>query len=145
MSHDELLSALLAAIALFALWAPIFASRADRAGRQAKALADRRWEVMVRPRPCVTFEAADTFMDETSEAVSPYDRSHRRQLREPFARAGDLLRQAPMGSRLLVVTGVLAQHPFEMPAAEDRPRRRRGPVPDFELPDADGKPVRLHD
>ena len=51
---------------------------------------------------------ADILMDKASEAVSAHDRAHRRWVIEQFARAGDLLRQALMWPRLLVVADVLA-------------------------------------
>jgi hypothetical protein len=40
---------------LFALWAAVFATRADVASRQARAAADRRWQTTVRPQPSLTF------------------------------------------------------------------------------------------
>jgi hypothetical protein len=43
------------AAALFALWAALFATRADFAVRRARALADQRWQATVRPQPSLTF------------------------------------------------------------------------------------------
>jgi hypothetical protein len=40
---------------VFALWAAIFATRADLAGRRARSLADQRWEDSVRPLPRFNF------------------------------------------------------------------------------------------
>lgn len=41
--------------ALLALWAAVFATRADLATRQATALATKRWEDTVRPAPRLSF------------------------------------------------------------------------------------------
>lgn len=46
------------AAAVFALWAAVFATRADMATRQAKALADRRWDDTIRPVPHFSFTSA---------------------------------------------------------------------------------------
>jgi len=43
------------AAALFALWAAVFATRADMATRRAAALANNRWEDTVRPSPRLSF------------------------------------------------------------------------------------------
>ncbi|HEY3193643.1 MAG TPA: hypothetical protein VGK42_00220 [Candidatus Dormibacteraeota bacterium] len=46
------------AAAVFALWAAVFATRADLATRHAKALADRRWDDTIRPVPHFSFTSA---------------------------------------------------------------------------------------
>lgn len=46
---------LIVAIAVFSLWAAVFATRADMATRRAKALADERWEASARPLPVFNF------------------------------------------------------------------------------------------
>ena len=43
------------ATALLALWAAVFATRADLAARRAAALANKRWEDAVRPSPRLSF------------------------------------------------------------------------------------------
>ena len=43
------------ATALLALWAAVFATRADLSTRRATALATQRWEDMVRPAPNLRF------------------------------------------------------------------------------------------
>src|SRR2546425_1050811 len=55
MNSGQIGVALVGATTLFALWAAIFATRADRATRRAIKLADRRWEASTRPVPHVTF------------------------------------------------------------------------------------------
>jgi hypothetical protein len=45
----------LAAIAVFSLWAAVFATRADLAARGAKRLGDQRWADSVRPLPRFNF------------------------------------------------------------------------------------------
>jgi hypothetical protein len=55
MNTDQLLLGLGVAAALLALWAAVFATRADLATRRATALATQRWEDTVRPAPRVTF------------------------------------------------------------------------------------------
>jgi hypothetical protein len=52
---DNLLVGLGVATALLALWAAIFATRADLATRRATALATKRWEDAVRPSPRLSF------------------------------------------------------------------------------------------
>lgn len=52
---DNLLVGLGVAAALFALWAAVFATRADMAARRAAALANKRWEDTVRPSPRLSF------------------------------------------------------------------------------------------
>ena len=55
MNSGQIFVALVGATTLFALWAAIFATRADRATRRAIKLADRRWEASTRPVPHLTF------------------------------------------------------------------------------------------
>jgi hypothetical protein len=55
MSSTQLLVLLAAAISLFALWAAIFATRADFATRRAIREANTRWEASMRPVPHITF------------------------------------------------------------------------------------------
>jgi hypothetical protein len=52
---DNLLLGLGVAAALLALWAAVFATRADMATRRATALATKRWEDTVRPAPHLSF------------------------------------------------------------------------------------------
>ena len=55
MGTDQVLLGLGVATALLALWAAVFATRADIATRRATALATRRWEDTVRPAPRLSF------------------------------------------------------------------------------------------
>jgi hypothetical protein len=55
MTPGQIVLALAVATALLALWAAVFATRADRASRRAIKLADARWEAMTRPVLHVTF------------------------------------------------------------------------------------------
>ncbi len=55
MTSGQIVVGLVAATALFALWAAVFATRADRATRQAMKLAQNRWEASTKPMPHVTF------------------------------------------------------------------------------------------
>src|SRR3989442_9089923 len=55
MGTEQLLVALGAAAAL---WAAIFATRADFATRRAKAEAQKRWDDSIRPLPHFTFTSA---------------------------------------------------------------------------------------
>ena len=55
MSSGQIVVALAAATFLLALWAAVFATRADRAARKAARLADARWEATTRPVPHLTF------------------------------------------------------------------------------------------
>ena len=55
MSSNQIEVALAAAAALFALWAAIFATRADFATRRAIREANARWEASMRPVPHITF------------------------------------------------------------------------------------------
>jgi hypothetical protein len=57
MTTEQIAVGLGGASALAALWAAVFATRADRAARNARATAERRWDEMVRPRPRFTFVA----------------------------------------------------------------------------------------
>jgi hypothetical protein len=52
---DQVLLGLGVATALLALWAAVFATRADLATRRATALATQRWEDTVRPAPRLSF------------------------------------------------------------------------------------------
>jgi hypothetical protein len=58
MSTDQVLFVLFVATAVFALWAAIFATRADFAARRAKAEAQQRWYDSIRPLPHFTFTSA---------------------------------------------------------------------------------------
>lgn len=55
VNTDQVLLGLGVATALLALWAAVFATRADLAARRAAALANQRWEDAVRPAPRLTF------------------------------------------------------------------------------------------
>src|SRR5260370_19345551 len=55
MSTEQVLVALGGVTALLALWAAIFATRADMAARRASAEAKRRGEDSTRPTPHFTF------------------------------------------------------------------------------------------
>ena len=52
---DQVLLGLGIATVLLALWAAVFATRADLATRRASALATKRWEDTMRPAPRVAF------------------------------------------------------------------------------------------
>ena len=52
---DNLLVGLGVVTALLALWAAVFATRADMVTRRASALATKRWEDTVRPAPRLSF------------------------------------------------------------------------------------------
>jgi hypothetical protein len=55
MSSEQIVVGLAAITAVLALWAAVFATRADRASRRAIKLADARWEATTKPVPQVTF------------------------------------------------------------------------------------------
>jgi hypothetical protein len=55
MTSGQIVVALAVVTALLALWAAVFATRADRASRRAIKLADARWEAQSKPVPHVTF------------------------------------------------------------------------------------------
>ncbi len=55
MNSAQILVALAAATALFALWAAVFATRADRAARRGIRLANSRWEASTKPVPHISF------------------------------------------------------------------------------------------
>jgi hypothetical protein len=55
MSSEQTVVGLAAITAALALWAAIFATRADRASRRAIKVADARWEATTKPVPQVTF------------------------------------------------------------------------------------------
>jgi hypothetical protein len=55
---SQLLVWLAAAATVFALWAAVFATRADLATRRAKSMADRRWDDTIRPVPHFSFTSA---------------------------------------------------------------------------------------
>jgi hypothetical protein len=58
MSTTQVSVALGGLTALLALWAAIFATRADMAARHASSEARRRWDDSTRPTPHFTFTAA---------------------------------------------------------------------------------------
>jgi hypothetical protein len=55
MSSEQIVVGLAAITAPLALWAAIFATRADRASRRASKVADARWETTTKPVPHITF------------------------------------------------------------------------------------------
>ncbi|HSO93560.1 MAG TPA: hypothetical protein VLS53_03700 [Candidatus Dormibacteraeota bacterium] len=55
MSSEQLLVGLAAGAVVLALWAAVFATRADIASRRAIRAADARWEATTRPVPHLTF------------------------------------------------------------------------------------------
>lgn len=55
MSSGQIVVVLAVVTALLALWAAVFATRADRASRKAIKVADARWEASTRPVPHLTF------------------------------------------------------------------------------------------
>lgn len=55
MSSGQLFLFLIGATTVFALWAAVFATRADRAARHAMRLANERWEASTKPVPRLTF------------------------------------------------------------------------------------------
>ena len=55
MSSEQVLIGLAGGAALLALWAAVFATRADMASRRALKSADARWEATTRPVPHLTF------------------------------------------------------------------------------------------
>lgn len=55
MSAEQLLIGLAGGAAVLALWAAVFATRADMASRRAIKVADARWEATTRPVPHLTF------------------------------------------------------------------------------------------
>ncbi len=55
MSTDNVLLGLGIVTALLALWAAVFATRAELATRRAADLANKRWEDSVRPSPRLSF------------------------------------------------------------------------------------------
>jgi hypothetical protein len=55
MSSEQLSIGLAAGAVLFALWAAVFATRADMASRRAIKVANARWEATTRPVPHLTF------------------------------------------------------------------------------------------
>ena len=61
MSSEQIVVGLAAITAAFALWAAIFATRADRASRRAIKLADARWEATTKPVPQLTFTGSPAF------------------------------------------------------------------------------------
>jgi hypothetical protein len=58
VNTGQMLLGLGIATALLALWAAVFATRADFATRRATALATQRWEDTVRPSPRLSFTRA---------------------------------------------------------------------------------------
>ncbi len=55
MSSDQIVVVLGGLTAFFALWAAVFATRADLATRKANKLANTRWEASTRPVPHLAF------------------------------------------------------------------------------------------
>jgi len=55
MSSAQILVVLAIATALFALWAAVFATRADMATRREIKNANQRWEASTKPVPHITF------------------------------------------------------------------------------------------
>jgi hypothetical protein len=55
MTSTQILFLLAIGTALLALWAAVFATRADLASRRALKLADARWEASTKPIPRLTF------------------------------------------------------------------------------------------
>jgi hypothetical protein len=55
MTSELLLIVLAAGSALLALWAAVFATRADISSRRSLKIADARWEAATRPVPHLTF------------------------------------------------------------------------------------------
>jgi hypothetical protein len=55
LTTEQLVLVLVGVAMLAALWAAVFATRADLAARAARAVADRRWDDMVRPHPTFSF------------------------------------------------------------------------------------------
>ena len=55
MSSEQIVIGLAVVTALLALWAAVFATRADLASRRAGKLADTRWETVTKPVPHLTF------------------------------------------------------------------------------------------
>jgi hypothetical protein len=58
MGTEQVLVALAVVTAVLALWAAIFATRADLAARHASADAKRRWDDSTRPTPHFTFTSS---------------------------------------------------------------------------------------
>jgi hypothetical protein len=55
MSSEQMVVGLAAITAVLALWAAVFATRADSASRRAIKVADARWEATTKPIPQLTF------------------------------------------------------------------------------------------
>ena len=55
MSSEQVVLAMVVVTVVLALWAAVFATRADRAARRAGKLADARWEAATKPVPHLTF------------------------------------------------------------------------------------------
>ncbi len=58
MSSAQIVVGLAVVTAVLALWAAVFATRADRASRRAIKLADARWEATTKPVPHLTFTSS---------------------------------------------------------------------------------------
>jgi hypothetical protein len=58
MTSGQIVVGLGVATAVLALWAAVFATRADRASRRAIKLADARWEATTKPVPHLTFTSS---------------------------------------------------------------------------------------
>jgi hypothetical protein len=55
MSSEQIVVILAVVTAVLALWAAVFATRADLAARKATKVADARWETVTKPVPHLTF------------------------------------------------------------------------------------------
>lgn len=58
MSSGQIVVGLAVVTSVLALWAAVFATRADRASRRAIKLADARWEATTKPVPHLTFTSS---------------------------------------------------------------------------------------
>jgi hypothetical protein len=58
MTSGQIVVGLGVGTAVLALWAAVFATRADRASRRAIKLADARWEATTKPVPHLTFTSS---------------------------------------------------------------------------------------
>jgi hypothetical protein len=58
MSSEQIVVGLAVITALLAVWAAVFATRADLASRRAGKVADARWETVTKPVPHITFTSS---------------------------------------------------------------------------------------
>ena len=58
MNSEQIVVGLAVITAVLALWAAVFATRADRASRRAIRVADARWEATTKPVPHLRFTSA---------------------------------------------------------------------------------------